>query len=103
MAGDVGVPAPAVVLTVVVPAYHCAPMLRASLDGLLQSDLPRAAWELIVVDDGRTDDTGAVAALTFRAGCGAIRREVFLRVGGFDAQPSALPPLHALRGGPGLT
>lgn len=62
MAGDVGVPAPPVVLTVVVPAYQCAAMLRASLDGLLRSDLPRVAWELIVVDDGSTDDTGAVAA-----------------------------------------
>jgi glycosyltransferase involved in cell wall biosynthesis len=56
--------APPVQLTVVVPAYRCAPMLRACLDGLVQSDLPRTAWELIVVDDGSTDDTATVASRT---------------------------------------
>ena len=44
-------------LTVIVPAYRCAAMLRQCLRGLLASDLPRTEWELIVVDDGSPDDT----------------------------------------------
>lgn len=50
------------VLSVIVPAYQCAPMLRRCLAGLVASDLPRAQWELLVVDDGSSDDTPAVAA-----------------------------------------
>ena len=48
-------------LSVIVPAFQCAGMLRAALAGLEASDLPRHAWELIVVDDGSTDDTPLVA------------------------------------------
>lgn len=189
MARDVGALAPPVVLTVVVPAYQCARMLTAALDGLVGSDLPRSAWELIIVDDGSTDDTAGIAArcadtvlrvldgprgpaharnlgaiaargdllvfvdadvvvarstlrgfaellhaepgltavfgayddspadpgvvsryrnllhhyvhvrhagesLTFWAGCGAIRRDAFLRVGGFDAQRYRRPQVE---------
>ena len=48
-------------LSVVVPAYRCAPYLRQCLLGLSASDLPRADWELIVVDDGSSDGTADVA------------------------------------------
>jgi hypothetical protein len=48
-------------LTVVVPAYQCASTLQACLEGLAKSDLPRSEWELIVVDDGSTDETREVA------------------------------------------
>jgi len=49
------------VLSVVVPAYRCAAYLQQCLHGLQRSDLPRASWELIVVDDGSPDDTANVA------------------------------------------
>ena len=48
-------------LTVVVPAYNCAPVLVRSLEAILASDLPRSNWELIVADDGSTDDTPRAA------------------------------------------
>ncbi len=49
-------------LSVIVPAYNCAPILARVLAAFAASDLPRAEWELIVADDGSTDDTADVAA-----------------------------------------
>lgn len=48
-------------LSVIVPAYRSAPMLRACLAGLHASDLPREQFEVIVVDDCSNDNTGNVA------------------------------------------
>lgn len=48
-------------LSVVVPAYQGATLLPITLTALRASDLPRDAWELIVVDDASTDETAAVA------------------------------------------
>ena len=48
--------------SVIVPARDCAGMLRESLSALRASTLPRDEWELIVVDDGSTDETAATAA-----------------------------------------
>jgi hypothetical protein len=48
-------------LSVVVPAYNCASLLRRTLAALAASDLPRRDWELSVADDGSTDDTSQVA------------------------------------------
>jgi len=44
------------------PAHRAAALLPDTLAALAGSDLPREAWELIVVDDGSDDDTGLVAA-----------------------------------------
>lgn len=49
-------------LSVIVPVHQGEAVLRESLGALAASDLPRATWELIVVDDGSTDDTSLIAA-----------------------------------------
>lgn len=49
------------VCSVVVPAYGAARYLHETLGALLDSDLPRDSWELIVVDDGSLDETGPIA------------------------------------------
>ncbi|MBI5305149.1 MAG: glycosyltransferase [Chloroflexi bacterium] len=48
-------------ISVVVPAFNVAPTLGACLDALHAQTLPRDAYEVIVVDDGSTDATRAVA------------------------------------------
>lgn len=53
---------PTPLLSVIVPAYQGAGQLPQVLDALCASDLPRAHWELIVVDDGSTDSTADIAA-----------------------------------------
>lgn len=48
--------------SVIVPAHQAARLLPDTLAALSRSTLPRARWELLVVDDASTDDTAAVAA-----------------------------------------
>jgi hypothetical protein len=57
-ADDTGAMAPTV--TVVVPAYNLACFLPAALDSALGQDWPAEALDVVVVDDGSTDDTPAV-------------------------------------------
>ena len=47
--------------SVIMPAYRAAGMLPDTLGALHASSLPRARWELLVVDDASPDTTGAVA------------------------------------------
>lgn len=49
-------------LSVVVPVHQGGDSLRRSLEALERSDIPRARWELIVVDDASTDGSGQIAA-----------------------------------------
>ena len=49
-------------LSVIIPVRNGTGVLPRSLEALEASDLPRELWELIVVDDGSTDDTPALAA-----------------------------------------
>ena len=49
-------------LSVIVPVLQGAGYLGRSLAALAASDLPRDEWELIVVDDGSTDASPALAA-----------------------------------------
>lgn len=48
-------------LSVVVPVYQSADMLRECLQAIAASSLDAGARELIVVDDGSRDDSGVVA------------------------------------------
>lgn len=48
-------------LSVIVPAHNAAGLLPRTLGALRASDLPRHRWELVVVDDGSTDDTSLIA------------------------------------------
>ncbi|HET7456582.1 MAG TPA: glycosyltransferase family 2 protein [Gemmatimonadaceae bacterium] len=49
-------------LSIVVPVHQGGAVLPRCLAAIAASDLPRAAWELIVVDDASTDDTAVIAA-----------------------------------------
>ncbi|GAB3007371.1 glycosyltransferase [Saccharothrix stipae] len=46
--------------TVIVPTYNRERLLELTLDSLDQQDLPRDRFEVLVVDDGSSDDTAAV-------------------------------------------
>jgi glycosyltransferase involved in cell wall biosynthesis len=47
-------------IAVVVPAFNVAPYLRRALDSMLRQT--HTDWSLVVIDDGSTDATAAVAA-----------------------------------------
>lgn len=46
-------------LTIVVPCYNAEPHMRRCLDSLLKADI--ASMEILIINDGSTDGTGAVA------------------------------------------
>src|SRR4051812_47161307 len=45
-------------VSVVIPVYNAAALLRSCLDSVLGQDIAREAFEVIVVDDGSTDGSG---------------------------------------------
>ncbi len=47
-------------ISVIVPSYNAASTIKACLEGLLAQSLPRSNYEVIVVDDGSTDETKAL-------------------------------------------
>jgi GT2 family glycosyltransferase len=49
-------------LSVIVPVKNGHGVLPRMLDTLSRSELPRETWELIVVDDGSSDDSVAIAS-----------------------------------------
>lgn len=61
-------------VSVIIPAYNRAPTLRAALDSVRQQDYQD--WELIVVDDGSSDGTAAVADSLGDSRVRVIRHEV---------------------------
>ncbi|MEO7262205.1 MAG: glycosyltransferase [Jatrophihabitantaceae bacterium] len=46
--------------SVVIPTYNRAELLRRTLDSLAWQDLPRTAFEVLVVDDGSSDGTAGL-------------------------------------------
>ena len=62
--GDVGVDAPGAddswFVSVAVPTRNRAAMLHGCLEHLVRQDYPTDRYEVVVVDDGSTDDTAAV-------------------------------------------
>jgi len=48
--------------SVVIPTYNRAELLRRTLDSLTRQDLPRADFEVLVVDDGSSDSTAELVA-----------------------------------------
>jgi glycosyltransferase involved in cell wall biosynthesis len=46
-------------ISVIIPVYNCASYLSQALDGVRAQTVQE--WELIIVDDGSTDDTGGIA------------------------------------------
>lgn len=48
-------------LSIIVPVYNVADYLVKCLDSLLAQDLPQNEYEIIVVNDGSTDNSGQIA------------------------------------------
>jgi glycosyltransferase involved in cell wall biosynthesis len=47
-------------ISVIVPAYNAAATLGDCLNALLNQTMPRESYEILVVDDGSTDDTAVI-------------------------------------------
>lgn len=47
-------------LSIIVPVYNVEAFLKKCVDSLLAQDLPRDEYEVILVDDGSTDGSGAL-------------------------------------------
>ena len=60
------------ILSIVVPVYNVEAYLKKCVDSLLNQDLPPEDYEIILVDDGATDSSGALCD-EFAAGYDNIR------------------------------
>ncbi len=59
-------------LTVIIPTYNRCGLLKRALEGLLRQTARAESYEIVVVDDGSTDDTAAVVE-GVRAPAGRLR------------------------------
>lgn len=51
--------APPIRVTVLIDTYNCAHFIEEAIDSVLAQDFPQEQTEVLVVDDGSTDDTAA--------------------------------------------
>ena len=47
-------------VSVIIPTYNRASLLRESLKSLINQSIPASMYEIIVIDDGSTDSTRSV-------------------------------------------
>ena len=47
-------------VSVIIPTYNRSALLEQTVDTFLAQEYPRDRWELVIVDNGSTDDTSAV-------------------------------------------
>jgi glycosyltransferase involved in cell wall biosynthesis len=80
-------------VSVVVPVYNQAASLPRTLASLFVQDLPASDYEIIVVDDGSTDGTDAVARRLATSWSGAMR--VLTKHNGGPASARNLGLAHA--------
>ena len=48
-------------ISVIIPAFNIEDLLEKCVDSVASQDYPKSLLQIIVVDDGSTDKTGAVA------------------------------------------
>ena len=60
-------------LSIIVPVYNAERWLRRGVDSLLNQDLPREDYEIILVDDGSTDDSPRICDEYLAAHPGLVR------------------------------
>ena len=73
-------------MSFVVPVSNDAARLRLSLQAILKAVVASGEVEVIVADNGSTDDSKEMAE---GAGNMVVRRSAFLKVGGFDESLTA--------------
>lgn len=59
-------------LTIIIPAYNAGNYIEECLKSVIGQDVPEDSMEIIVIDDGSTDRTGAIADEA-AAACGMIK------------------------------
>ena len=60
-------------LSIIVPVYNAEKWLRRCVDSLLNQDLPREDYEIILVDDGSTDGSLKICDEYLAAHPGLVR------------------------------
>lgn len=59
----------AITISIIVPVYNVEPFLRGCIDSLLNQDLDTSCYEIILIDDGSTDSSGAICDKYAREHC----------------------------------